>query len=197
MTVVNEPKTEADHITQLSIRDLTKRGIVDGMLPCTLRWQNTILGTEQKVDVAIYRKSGKQICELSYELGDPMTGKNFHQCKVSITITPCHFGGIRRWFLCPMKNDGVLCKKRVAILYLKEGTFGCRHCHHLTYAAQNKNHRRPANVLMESLKDLLEMQELQGKIKTRLYKGKPTKKYRQFEALAKRYLARTCFTTEE
>jgi len=96
-----------------------------------------------------------------------------------------------------MKNDGALCKKRVAILYLKEGTFGCRHCHHLTYSSQNKNQRKPADVLMGSLKDLLEMQALQSKIKTRLYKGKPTKKYQQFETLAKRYLARTCFTTEE
>lgn len=197
MTVVNEPKTEADHITQLSIRDLTKRRILDGMLPCTLRWRNGILGAEQTVDVAVSRRGKKQICELSYELGASSTGENFHQCKVTITTTPCHYGGTRRWFLCPMKKDGILCKKRVVILYLKGGSFGCRHCHHLTYASQNKNHRNPANVLMESLKDLLEMQVLQSKIKTRLYKGKPTKKYQQFEALAKRYLARTCFTTEE
>lgn len=197
MMAINEPKTEADHITQLSIMDLTKRGILDGMLPCTLRWRNEILGTEQAVDIAVCRKGGKQICELSYELGDSMTRKNCHQCKITITTTPCHFGRTRRWFLCPMKKDGVLCKKRVAILYLKEGIFGCRHCHHLTYASQNKNRRKPANVLMESLKDLLEIQELQGKIKTRLYKGKPTKKYRQFEALVKRYLARSSFTSEE
>ena len=193
----NEPKSEADHVTRLSITDLTKRGLLDGILPCTLRWQNNILGTEQKVDVAVCRKGGKQICELSYELGSSATGKNGHQCKVSITTTPCHYGGTRRWFLCPMKNDGVLCKKRIAILYLKEGSFGCRHCHHLTYSSQNQNQRKPTNVLMESLKDLLEMQALRSKIKTRRYKGKPTKKYRQFETLAKRYLARTCFTTEE
>lgn len=196
MTVVNEPKTEADHITQLSIRDLTKRGILNGMLPCTLRWKNEILGTEKKVDVAVCRRGGKQICELSYELGNPKTGKNFHQCKVTITTTPCHFGGTRRWFLCSMKKEGVLCKKRVAILYLKDALFGCRHCHELTYSSQNKNHRKPANILMENLEDLLEMQALQRKIKIRLYKGKTTKKYRQFEALAKRYLARTCFTSE-
>ena len=140
----NEPKTETDHITQLSITDLTKRGILDGMLPCTLRWQNNILGTEQKVDVAVCRKGGNQICELSYELGASKTGKNYHRCKVTITTTPCHYGGTRRWFLCPMKNDGVLCKKRVAILYLKEGSFGCRHCHHLTYSSQNKTEVPPS-----------------------------------------------------
>lgn len=197
MTDVNEPKTETDHITQLSIADLTKRGILDGMLPCTLRWQNKILGTEQKVDVAVCRKGGKQICELSYELGAPKTGENFHQCKVTITTTPCHYGGTRRWFLCPMKTKGKVCGRRVGSLYLQNGVFACRYCHNLTYASKNKNRRRPENPLVGNLKDLMAMQKLHREIKTHRYKGKPTKKYRQFQTLVKRYLARSSFTTEE
>ena len=43
--------------------------------------------------------------------------------------TPCHYGGVRYWFLCSK------CKKRVAKLYAPPSSerFACRNCHNLTY----------------------------------------------------------------
>lgn len=52
---------------------------------------------------------------------------------VKLTSTPCHMGGTRQWFLCPVAG----CGQRVAILY--GGTvFACRHCHGLAYPSQRE-----------------------------------------------------------
>lgn len=54
---------------------------------------------------------------------------------VEIVTTPCHFGGVRRWFICPLVKDGIPCRRRVGKLYLppRGKHFGCRICYNLTY----------------------------------------------------------------
>lgn len=44
-------------------------------------------------------------------------------------------GGLRWWFVCPLKPKGLRCRRRVGKLYLPPGARhpGCRHCHELTY----------------------------------------------------------------
>ena len=49
--------------------------------------------------------------------------------------TPCHYGGERRWFICPMRG----CGKRVAVLYGAGKYFACRHCYDLAYESQREN----------------------------------------------------------
>jgi len=41
--------------------------------------------------------------------------------------TACHFGGFRKWFLCPS------CKSRVGVLYGRHIYFLCRKCYALPY----------------------------------------------------------------
>jgi len=53
---------------------------------------------------------------------------------IYLTETPCHFGGNRTWFLCP------LCDRRCGILYLTK-QFACRHCSKLRYASQYESPR--------------------------------------------------------
>jgi hypothetical protein len=55
---------------------------------------------------------------------------------VRLVTTGCHLGGRRWWFLCSLLNNGVRCVRRVRKLYLRDGHFGCRHCHRLTYMTQ-------------------------------------------------------------
>ncbi len=50
---------------------------------------------------------------------------------VSITWTPCHYGGARAWFICPAQG----CGRRVAILYVGR-VFVCRDCYQLAYGSQ-------------------------------------------------------------
>lgn len=53
---------------------------------------------------------------------------------ISLTRTPCNFGGYRPWFLCP----GDQCGRRVAILY---GPYSmlCRHCWGIAYQSQRED----------------------------------------------------------
>jgi hypothetical protein len=55
---------------------------------------------------------------------------------VSMVTSPCHLGGRRWWFLCPQLTNGDRCGRRVRKVYLRDGEFGCRHCHRLTYMTQ-------------------------------------------------------------
>lgn len=49
--------------------------------------------------------------------------------------TDCHYGGTRKWFLCP----SLTCNRRVGVLYGAGKYFLCRHCHDLAYSSQNEN----------------------------------------------------------
>ncbi len=49
--------------------------------------------------------------------------------------TACYFGGARRWFLCPIAG----CGRRVAVLYLRDRYFACRHCLNLAYPSQHED----------------------------------------------------------
>lgn len=59
-------------------------------------------------------------------------GKKRIETKVSLTSTPCRFGGYRVWFLCPS------CGRRVGVLYRPyfATEYLCRHCHALSYYAR-------------------------------------------------------------
>lgn len=54
---------------------------------------------------------------------------------VSLTTTPCNFGGARYWFVCPVQG----CSRRITKLYFLGGRYACRHCHCLAYRAQHEN----------------------------------------------------------
>lgn len=72
---------------------------------------------------------------------------------ISFDTTPCNYGGLRFWFLCPLSS----CGKRVAKLYLPPGRlyFGCRHCHNLVYQS-SREHDKRIDRLTGSPQELLE-----------------------------------------
>jgi hypothetical protein len=61
---------------------------------------------------------------------------------VRLVTTPCHLGGVRWWFICPLSRIGVACGRRVRKLYLYGRYFGCRHCHNLTYRSSQESDSR-------------------------------------------------------
>lgn len=61
---------------------------------------------------------------------------------IQMVTTPCHFGGLRWWFICPLMVDGIPCGGRVRKLYLPGRYFGCRKCLDLTYTTTQESDRR-------------------------------------------------------
>lgn len=62
--------------------------------------------------------------------------------KVRLVSTPCHFGGKRWWFICPLVIEGHPCQRRITTLYLPNAKyFGCRHCYNLTYESCKESHK--------------------------------------------------------
>ena len=60
------------------------------------------------------------------------------QQKVPISLTACHLGGVRPWFICSVYCDGRYCGRRAAVLYGGGELFACRQCYGLAYASQQQ-----------------------------------------------------------
>ena len=45
----------------------------------------------------------------------------------------CNFGGLRPWFICPIRGE------RVAVLYMRAGRFACRDCQRIAYLCQSED----------------------------------------------------------
>lgn len=87
--------------------------------------------------------------------------KTFDYC-VEIATTPCNFGGVRRWFICPAVKDGIPCGRRVGKLYIPPNGkyFACRTCYNLTYRSCQEHDGR-VSALMKN--PYLIMQKLRSK----------------------------------
>jgi hypothetical protein len=120
------------------------------------RWNLLVPGTMNRAGSFEWRRGNeeKPSCSVSYLL---TVGQNsgalrlFYSIKsanadldypVQLVTTPCHLGGMRWWFICPLSRDGVACGRRVRKLYLSGRYFGCRHCHALTYRSRQESDSR-------------------------------------------------------
>lgn len=86
---------------------------------------------------------GDEYLRFRYTQTDRQTGeKNDLDYKVRLVWTPCHFGGRRWWFICPLVVNGYSCGHRVGTLHLGDGKyFGCRQCYNLTYTSCQESHK--------------------------------------------------------
>ena len=97
---------------------------------------------EAQIDISLEGDSDSPpALHLSYVATEQRGKMFFYGYMVRLEFTPCHFGGGRWWFRCPLWRHGGF--YRAAKLYLPEGgnTFGCRGCYHLTYASCQASHR--------------------------------------------------------
>ncbi len=107
--------------------------------------------------------------------GDPID----YDYPIRLVTTPCYFGGVRYWYLCPLKRDGVTCGARVGVLYMEEGLLGCRKCHNLAYSTQQETHTSKWNVLKTCWALERRCETQMEKIRVKYWKGQPTKRYRK------------------
>lgn len=107
--------------------------------------------------------------------------KKYQNYSVPIVCTPCHFGGVRYWFLCPS------CGKRVGVLYLAgKYVFACRGCWNLTYESCNQSGMSKGMGVIKSFDDIDKMRE---KLRTPFYRGELTKRHKRIIKAERRVYA--------
>jgi hypothetical protein len=76
--------------------------------------------------------------------------------RIPLVTTPCHFGGVRWWFICLGGKEAPGCGRRVRKLYLPPGGlyFLCRHCYDLAYRRAQEHDKRSDAYRHMSLEDL-------------------------------------------
>jgi len=173
-------KTEADSLNQLDVNWLVRRKIIENHRFCSqqITWTHRPSGKQSSIGVQSSLIDGEGYIKLSYTVTDRFDDTSEKiDYSVPLTSTPCHFGGHRYWFICPLSRNGIYCGRRVAKLYFVDKYFGCRYCHDLTYASRKLSGKWKiiGNVISEP-----DLEEMENHIKLKYYSGKITKRYKGF-----------------
>ena len=140
---------------------LNRYGYFCGLKTGGMEWKNAFgkvissIGIQVSVDDS---NPGENYLRLFYTQTTNSTGEKTElDYKAQLVTTPCNFGGIRYWFICPLVADGKPCNRRVAKIYLPPGSkyFGCRHCYNLTYKSC-KEHDKRFDAIMKHPELLME-----------------------------------------
>ena len=121
---------------------LNKRKLlVLGTTDCAgaLEWRNPVWGGVASVGYVLTVGPTTGKLRLQYGLGQPAEVIEY---TVRLVATPCHMGGVRWWFLCPLSGGVAACGRRVRRLYFRGRYFGCRHCHGLAYRSSQRSDSR-------------------------------------------------------
>lgn len=170
-------KQKAEWSNSLSIFWLKKHGYLDGGWRYGgIKWTYGMSGNESSIgfNVNIGGNEGNYI-RLQYTHTDKWSGeKESLDYKIRLTTTPCNYGGVRYWFICPLSKNGQYCGRRVEVVYSIGKWFGCRHCGDICYAAQLKGGKfRGCSV---SYPDI---EKAEQEVKRKYYNGRMTRKYRR------------------
>jgi hypothetical protein len=123
------------------LRTQTKERTSDVIATDIRAWQRDgLLGAGTVFDCR-WSQDGSSIGQMRVRVGPQNATVRYNYCRVDGSVlycnytirlswTPCHFGGNRPWFLCPV------CGHRAALLYGADEFFKCRRCHKLAYASQ-------------------------------------------------------------
>lgn len=91
-------------------------------------WQWT-MDSEVTARIGVYVLEG--YIRLGYSIEGSDGQRHDASQNIKTTATPCHYGGTRPWFECP------ICHNRAGVLYLRSGRFACRHCQRVSYRSQS------------------------------------------------------------
>lgn len=186
-------KKIADKVSRITMADLRKEGFLSGKdsgaLTCkkpyfgatTFTIGNMFINIPEDEDPEEQKEPAEGWVEFKAAMESWVDGKELRfgedqmlNQSVAITSTPCNYGRGRFWFKCPGKRDDKWCRKRVGILFLVDGRFGCRECHNLTYKSQNlaKKSRTHGKIVPIGV-----LEDMWSQVKRFSYNGKLTKKY--------------------
>lgn len=180
-----DKKTEAEGLLRIDMSFLKNNGCLDnpdgGPRSGGLTWTNSASGTKNSIGYSI-DLANKTIRLFYTRTYADETKKDFNY-EVNLTNSNCSYGGQRYWFVCPLNKNGKPCGRRVRVLYQNGDYFGCRHCYNLSYASRNVGgfQKQYGKVLSWP-----ELEEMEAKIRTKYYRGKPTKRFKRYLYLKER-----------
>jgi len=160
-------KTTAEECKSIDVFFLKKHNyFINSYKSGTLRW---LRGEEETGSIGISVDAENEYLQMQYTSTDWQTEeKKSKDYKIRLTTTPCHFGDKRYWFLCSF------CNRRVGKLFLYgKNDFACRHCLNLSYDIRNASGIEKA---LRKITPAPDLDEMRASMRTRLYRGKPTKR---------------------
>jgi hypothetical protein len=186
-----DKKDTVEDCRSVSISFLKKQGYFSE--PCCMSsrvfWKNCYGEETGSIGIVVSTIEDENFVRFYYTVTDRNSGeKTNYDYKVQLTTTPCNFGGVRYWFICPLSRNGVYCGRRVGKLYKAPGAsyFGCRHCYDLSYESRNEPRLARFGGIGFPLKVERQYEDLYKQIKRWTYRGKPTKKAQKLQVLEKR-----------
>ncbi|OGP65758.1 MAG: hypothetical protein A2169_15810 [Deltaproteobacteria bacterium RBG_13_47_9] len=180
-----DKKNTVEDSTKLSIFKLKEFGLLVGCCHTRLTWTRSLSGHKSSIGIVV-NVLGEPYVKLNYSITDRNSGeKTDYDYKVQLTTTPCNFGGVRYWFICPLSRNGIYCGRRTGTLYLASGGkyFGCRHCYNLSYESRNESRLGWFGQWGYILKAERQYEELYNKTKRWTWSGKPTRKAKKLHIL--------------
>ncbi|MHC4556899.1 MAG: hypothetical protein ACYTFW_04460 [Planctomycetota bacterium] len=182
-------KDTVENCRSVSISFLRKHDYFCGYRSGRIIWENCYGEETSSIGISVSTLNGENYVRFQYTITKWSTGEKI-ECdyKVQLTTTPCNFGGIRYWFICPLSSNGVYCGRRVEKLYCAPNAnyYGCRHCYNLSYESRNELRLARPGGIGYPIKAERMYEELYKKTKRWTYKGKPTKKARKLKILERR-----------
>ena len=104
----------------------------------SLQWRSGS-AAQASITYVVALGSSAGTLRLVYSVSSPQQDLDY---TVRLEATPCHLGGVRWWFRCPLTRGGMACGRRVTKLYRRGSYFGCRHCHDLVYRSSQQSDSR-------------------------------------------------------
>lgn len=190
-----DKKRTVQECESVSIPFLWNEGFLCGYRAGSIVWTNRVGEETASMSVAASTGYGDSYMRFMYTMTDRNTGEQTpFDYKVRLVSTPCHFGGVRWWFVCPLSRNGVSCGHRVGTIYRppRADYYGCRHCYGLSYESRNETRSGMLGAFGGVLRTDRQIEALRSQIKHWTWRGRPTRKVRRLEKLERqesRYLA--------
>lgn len=139
-------KGTTDDCRSLDVRWFQRKGLLAAGSSSDLNWSRN---GKKEAAISVRTESDRVILTYRHQRdGSDWKEQNY---PVRLAWTPCNYGGVRAWFVCPAQG----CGRRVAKLFLGGSIFACRHCYRLAYACQRETADDRASRRADTIRDRL------------------------------------------
>lgn len=179
-------RDEADYCKKIEVWRLNEWEYLSDSRSGSIEWVNEWGGNRSTVGLQSLWLTSEKAIQFNYSLTNKNGEVKSFNYKITLTTTPCYFGGVRYWFICPWYKNEKYCGRRVGVLYLNGNYFACRHCYELSYKSRNKNRNGRFYHLFYMLDIADKVEKIQLVTKREYYAGKPTRNARRIEKMYKK-----------